>query len=476
MTHVHPTRDDRVVRALSEVVGGPVGDRAGRGRPFGALGVLLFLTALTFALGLVSKASCAGDDWTTTGQSRFTHLCVSEVPDAYTATGLVELAWPWSADDQTRLRYEVTEEPAAVGLWSYATAVVTHVLAGSPDLEARYDEPAGTLAATPEVAGERDLFTAVNAVGLALLAMLVTAAVAATRRSRPWDAAAFACAPVLALTGVVAWDLLPVAAAAGALWAWSRGRPAVGGLLVGVGAASGVWPALLLVALGIVAVRERRTTWLLPATVSAAFAWAVLNAPAFVTGRSQWEHFWSSATGRTADQGSLWRVLDDTIGLSDGAVTTGAWTMIGIWTAGVAALVLLAPGRPTVSQTALLLVAGVLVLGVAYEPQQALWLLPLAALARPRWRDLLVWQAGETFYFALSWWWQGGLLSSSSTGDDDGGFYWLAIVVRVAATLWLVGVVVRDVWWPESFDTVPPGGADRREDQVITTSSKLVAV
>jgi uncharacterized membrane protein len=218
------------------------------------------------------------------------------------------------------------------------------------------------------------------------------------------------------------------------------------GALVGVGAAAGVWPALLLAAYAVGCVRDRRPARVLPSVVTALAGWAVLNAPAFLSGRDAWERSWSVAWDRAPDQGSLWTVVDLTAGISGDVARTAAWIVVGLWWAGVVALALLAPVRPRLSQVAFLLVAGVLVLGVAYEPQQALWLLPLAALARPRWRDLLVWQAAEAVHFAMYWWWRGGLLAPGS--GDPGRWYVLAILLHLGGTLWLVAVVVRDVWWP----------------------------
>ncbi len=434
------------------------------------LGVLLALTALTFTLGLASKTACAEGGWSTTSQSRYTHVCVSKVPDVYSGEGLAELAWPWSSDADTRLRHPVTQEPAAVGLWTYAAARVTHVLSGSPDVTDRFDQPAGTVAGSAAVDDERRLFVVVNAVGFALLAMLATAALAAAHRRRPWDAAGFAAGPVLAVAGIVSWDLLPVAAVAGALWAWSRGRLVLAGALVGAGAAAGVWPVLLLLALAVVCLRERRLPALLPSVVTAVAAWALLNAPAFVTGRAQWERFWVAAWERGADQGSVWTVVAQSAGLSRDLGFAVSWVLIGLWVAGVVAVVLLAPSTPRLSQVALLLVAGVLVLGLSYEPSQALWLLPLAALARPRWRDLLVWQGCEVVYLAMLWWWRGGLLDPGGNGVS--GFYWLAIAVHLGGTLWLVAMVVRDVWWPED-DVVRQTVEDRQD---TTMASNVVAV
>ena len=76
-----------------------------------------------------------------------------------------------------------------------------------------------------------------------------------------------------------------------------------------------------------------------------------------------------------------------------------------------------------------------------------LWLLPLAAFARPRWRDILIWQAGEIFYFAGVWLYLGQYTAPGASGEQD-HVYWLAIVVRVAAELYLAAMVVRDILQP----------------------------
>jgi uncharacterized membrane protein len=94
-----------------------------------------------------------------------------------------------------------------------------------------------------------------------------------------------------------------------------------------------------------------------------------------------------------------------------------------------------------------LVVAAFLLVNKVYSPQYVLWLLPLAALARPRWRDLLIWQAGEIVYFGAIWLHLSGDLAPAAS-DATPLPYLLAIVVRVAAQLWLVGVVLRDIWQP----------------------------
>ncbi len=405
-------------------------------------------------------------------------MCDSPVADDYVDLGLVELAWPWSDDAGTRARWPATDQQPVVGYVAYLAARATHVVTGGPDLGPRYRAAAASLGDEDDgrhdgldgrVDHERLVFTAGVALGLAVLALLTTLALAAVRRRRPWDAAGFAAAPVLALAGVTSWDLLSVAAAAGALWAFSRDRNALAGALVGVGAAAGLWPVLLLVAAVVVAHLRGRAVELLPAGVTALAAWGLLNAPAFLSGRAAWEDAWQQAADRGPEVGSLWAVLDGLAGVGDRSALLGAWAMVLVWIAAVVVLCRWAPETPRLSQVAFLLMAGIAVLGVSYRPEQALWLLPLAALARPRWRDLLVWQAGEVLWLAMASWQRGGFLEPGGGGDD--GFGYVAILVRVITTLWLVAMVVRDVLHPE-WDPVR-GSAP---DQLTTTRSNLVVV
>lgn len=103
--------------------------------------------------------------------------------------------------------------------------------------------------------------------------------------------------------------------------------------------------------------------------------------------------------------------------------------------------------------------AAFILVNKVYSPQYVLWLIPLAALARPRWRDFLIWQAGEVVYFLGIWFY----LAYTTSGEKHQGLplegYQLAIAAHLLCTLYLCAVVVRDIMLPER-DVVRRDGSD----------------
>jgi uncharacterized membrane protein len=150
--------------------------------------------------------------------------------------------------------------------------------------------------------------------------------------------------------------------------------------------------------------------------------------------------------------------------LDTDTVNTFATVLMLISCVGVAALALTAPRRPRFAQLAFLIVAAFILTNKVYSPQYVLWLVPLAVLARPKWRDFLIWQACEVAYFLGIWMY----LAYTTSGDAHKGLpqegYQLAIAVHLLGTLYLCAVIVRDILMPErdvvrrSGDDDPSGG------------------
>jgi uncharacterized membrane protein len=472
--HVHPTVDDPVVAALSDGVGGPVGTRAGgRQSWWTPVRVTLLMAAVVFALGMVQKSGCYTRYWVY-DEHRYTHMCYSDLPYLYTGRGLAELDWPYTDNPQVRARYDVMEYPVGISYFAYGAAWVTHWVTGSPDIDARRDQPTGDVVGTDQVKKELRAFVIVNALAFAGLALLSAWLLAGVDPRRPWDAAAFAASPALLLTGLVNWDMLAVVLVAGALWTWARGRPTATGVLIGLGTATKLYPLFLLGPIVVICLRERRWRELVDTVLAAAASWALFNAPAYLSGADQWKVFWSFNQHRGPDLGSIWLVISQAADTTITATTVNhwSWAVFGLWCAAVAVIGFRAPSTPRLAQLGFLVVAGFLLVNKVYSPQYVLWLLPLAVLARPRWRDQLIWQGCEVVYFASVWWYLDGDLQP---GDGtDVGFYWVAVIIRMLGELYLVAIVARDVLRPE-YDPVPRADDDP-SDQTISTRSNAVAV
>jgi uncharacterized membrane protein len=405
--------------------------------------VVLAVAALAWTLAIVQKSPCAAEEWS--GEtSRYAKMCYSDMPYLYVGRGFAELVVPFTDTDG---RYPDLEYPVVIGYFAYGTAAITQGLRGWPDLEARRQLPAGDIYSVPGVWGERGTYVAVSAVLLGLVSVLAAGFLAGAHRGRPWDAMGYAAAPAVVLTGLINWDVLAVLCVAVAFWAWSRGRVTLAGLMIGLGTATKLYPLFILGALLVVSLRRRELPAFFSASTAAAGAWLAVNAPAMAFGWEHWKGFWTFNADRGADLGSIWLVFAQAgAKITPDFINRASWLFfLGVCVA-VLVLGLRAERTPRIAQLAFLIVAGFLLVNKVYSPQYVLWLLPLAALARPRWRDLLIWQAAEAFYFAAVWWYLGGFTSPADGSTDH--VYWLAIVLRICAEVYLMALVARDILKP----------------------------
>jgi uncharacterized membrane protein len=453
-----PTLEDPFARRMSEVVGGPAGRHARPHRWWVPVRVLLALASVVLALSVVHHVPCLNSNWAG-DEARYAKMCYSDVPYLYTARGLAEGHWPY-ADSEGRVR--VMEYPVGISYLAWAAAKGTQLNPTGPPMAERRAADPDTLWGMPGMTTEVNTYFLVTAVVLSMFALLATWLLAGTHRNRPWDALPFVLSPALLTTGLINWDLMAVALVAGALWAWGRGRPLLTGVLIGLGTATKLYPLFLLGAILVITWRRRQLAWFGLAVAGAVGAWVLANLPAWLTGWEQWKVFWSFNAERQADLGSLWLVLSHGGHVvSAQTINTWSWVLFGGVCVGVAVLGASVRHPPRLAQLGFLLVAGFLLVNKVYSPQFVLWLLPLAVLARPRWRDLLIWQAGELVYFAAVWLYLGRWLTGA-VGEDVLA-YDLAILVRVAAELYLVAVVVRDVVRAER-DPV-------REERILTAAA-----
>ncbi len=443
---VAPTRTDPVARALADVAGGPAGRHGVPHRWWTPLRVLLALYAVVLSLSLIHHVPCLQTSWSN-DQARYGKGCYSDVPYLYTGRGIAEGWWPYSDDGGLQGRHPAMEYPVGISYVAWAAGEVTRGIAedGPSQAERRAAEP-DAVWGLPGMVEETNSYFLVTAVLLGLAGFGAVWFLARAHRHRPWDALPFVLAPALLLTQLVNWDLLAVLAVAATLWAWERGRTVTAGVMVGLGTAAKLYPLFLLGPMLVIAVRRRDPGLFLRPLAAAVVAWGVVNLPAWLGSRERWEVFWTFNADRGADLGSVWLALTHAgASFTPDQINSWSWWLFGAACVAVALLGLAAPEEPRLAQLALLVVAAFVLVNKVYSPQYVLWLLPLAVLAHPRWRTLLVWQAGEVFYFAMVWAYLGGYLEAGGGGTP---VYDAAIWVRVAAQLLLCAVVVREVLRP----------------------------
>ncbi len=437
-----PSHNDLLLRNFTELVGGPMGRRSAPGivAPgfFTVDRVLVLLTVLAALAGILVKNYCRVNGWDSPGQ--FYATCYSDFPELFRNRGLGDGAFPF-ATPGTSFEY-----PVLMGFIAGATALLVPGSGVDDTRILAYFDINATLIAAVWIA-----------------TVLITARMS---RRRAWDAAMVALAPGIVLAGVINWDMWAVGLLAAGMYFFSRDKLVLAGIFIGLGTATKLYPVLILGAILVLALRTGRVRPLLVTTGAAAGAWLAVNLPVALVNPDGWEYFYEFTQDRPAGYSSPWfayNLVAARLGwmpLEAAAINTLALNLFVLACALVAGLALAAPRRPRLAQLVFLIVAAFILTNKVYSPQFVLWLIPLVALARPRWRDFLIWQAVEGLHWAAIWMYLGQATSGGATQHNiDMPYYVLAVVGHMAATAYLMARVVWDIWDP-GYDIVRRHGMD----------------
>ncbi|MDH6576372.1 putative membrane protein [Kitasatospora sp. MAP5-34] len=439
-TVVVPADEDPVAEAGSEVFGGPPGRRALLGVSWWVPARFLALAVIvTYVLGLAQKLPCYDGGWFHGATAQYTHACYSDIPHLFTGRGFSVGLHPYldklpmPSSDMQYLEY-----PVLTGLFMQIAAWLTPLGGGDQSRE--------------------QWFWLINSGMLLICAVVVVVALVRTHRRRPWDALLFALAPCLALDATVNWDLLAIALTAVAMAYWSGSRPVWAGVFIGLAAAAKLYPVLLLVPLLVLCLRAGRLRAFWQAAAATAGAWLLVDLPIMLANWQGWATFYTFSQSRKEDYGSFWLILMQDRNAQLDTLNTWIAGLLVLCCLGIGWLALTAPRRPRFAQLAFLVVAAFVLTNKVYSPQYVLWLIPLAALARPRWRDFLIWQACEVLYFFGVWSYLAytGDAKQHGIGQD---WYHFAIILHLLGTLFLCVMVIRDILLPER-DPVRWDGSD----------------
>jgi uncharacterized membrane protein len=394
-----------------------------------ALPVVLAVVAMV--AGYARFEPCLTDGWGTA--TEFSAVCYSDVAVLYETRPARFPAVPY--------RDYLFEYPVGTGAFVYATAALT----------------AG-LKAIGIPGKDTSVYFSLSAL---LLAACGVAAIWWTDRMpgrRRGDVAFLALG--MAVMAYINWDLLTVALTAAALYAWSRDRPYLCGILLGWGAATKAYPALLLVPLFLVCVRQQRLRVFVGSTAAAALTWLALDAAYFFGPlRAGWTLFYTFSFHRDSDVGTVWHLL--------GHLLPGNWpgthldlavsTALVVLTLAICALALVAPRVPSLGQLSFLMVAAFLLTTKSWSPQYGLWLLPLLVLTRLPWRVLYAWLAVDVAFYVGGMWYVNGQISGP--GPELSLNQMLVVVgVHWIALAGLCALVTRDILRTDVQALAPGGG------------------
>jgi glycosyl transferase family 87 len=379
------------------------------------LGTVLALLVGTLAIGFAIKAPCASGDWTDGRQ--YARLCYSDNVHQLESEQLTSNRLPFLDACRPHQSIECDEYPVLT-MWAMRAAAWI----SGPSIPGYFTTSSIMMWAAAFVIA-------------VLLYLLVGDRVLY-----------FVLAPTLALYATMNWDLLAVALATGGTFLYLRRRDGWSGVLLGLGAAAKVFPALLVVPF--VAGRFRgnepdrgiRLAW------AAAGTWLAINVPFILAAPSAWWEFFRYNGGRFADWDSLWyvaceRATGQTCSQTD-LINGASLIMFVAWAALV--WVLKARRDPGFARWTLgfpILVVFLLTNKV-YSPQFSLWLLPWFALAFPNLWLFVAFEAADVAVFVTRFSWFGRY-----TGVEGGvsgipvGAFEIALVVRAAI------LVLCVVWW-----------------------------
>jgi Glycosyltransferase family 87 len=451
-----------------------------RRRPDGVLvSVALGLTALGVLGSYLLKHQCTGptfDDYGISanfGRLKYRNVCYSDIQQLWVGRGVREHLFPYlhghflPGPNGGQLVGGAVEYPVVTGVFMW--------LAGLP---ARTDAD----------------YLAMSTWLLLPFGLLTTWLLA---RTAGWRAMIWAAAPALVLYGVHNWDFLATACVAGAVLAAFRQRPGLAGALLGLGAATKIYPGFFVLPLLAyrVAVRDWRGT--LRAAGGAAGVWLAINLPVMMASPSGWWATYKFQTSRNPDltTNSIW--YWGLPHLTTHQLNRITPTLIGLcWFAALAAGGWLAARRggdyPWVQVSAAMLCA-FLLFNKVHSPQYLLWLLPFFVLVRVRWGWWVAYFAADLALFLGLFRWYYDI----TRGGDFGvakqaaivGVWGRAVLLGLLYVVFLVSPVAASsgesaegrsqdsAEYPPSDapSSTPPAGSSTPEERTMSRSGRRMS-
>ncbi|MFB3737364.1 MAG: glycosyltransferase 87 family protein [Candidatus Velamenicoccus archaeovorus] len=329
--------------------------------------------------GLLLRAPCTTADWSSGVQ--YTRFCYSDILPAYDLRGIGHGRIPYLESSN--------EYPVGTGMFMAVAAWIGRSKAGY------------------------------SRVSFLLLGVCAVVASWLLYHLRGSGALLFAGAPTLILYSFVNWDLLAVALAVGGTTAFLHRRDGLSGVLLGLGTAAKLYPALLVLPFAWQRSHEGDRRGAIRLMATATGAWTAVNLPFAFLSFERWSYFFRFNSARPTDWGSLLATGCHLVTGNPTCPSVGPVNLLSIGAFLAVSLVTLRRWRNAVDSPfptrfepwgfAPVLVIAFLLTNKVFSPQYSLWLLPWFALALPNLRLFVAFELADVAVFVTHFSWQARL-------------------------------------------------------------------
>ena len=412
--------------ALVPGLGGPMGRHAtGRGAWFNALPWAFAAGTVLFLVLFLRHAQCVQSDAAAAVNS-YALLCYSDIQGTFLGQGFGAGATPFTT-----------------GTLTFSPLVGVMVLLSIRLVGAFM--PIGPGTPTQAQIDASVAFFGITTVALFvcfLLLILATAKLGRRRSGASWDAMIVASSPIVLASGLISWDLLPLAITAIGLAQFAHGRVMEAGIVMGLAACTGTMPIGVALAVTVVAGLRGGTLTAVRFAGPAAVTFAAVHLPLLLADLDRVYAFYHQEIHREAGYGSLWYLLS-LIGVPLRHAGSLGFVLLALFLGVLVAWLYVSGKRPRVGSLVAVFILAATILGPSFPPQTSLWVLLAVVVSRPLRPELIAATVAHVAYYLAIWGWLAGSLTTSQWGPY--GLYWAAILARAGVEAWVLGASLTDI-------------------------------
>lgn len=423
----------RVDNAMLPRLGGPMGRHARpRGVWFDPRPTIVLAATVLFVILFLRHIPCVQTD-AANAVNAYIRVCYSDIQTTFLSQGFGQGRSPLGADS---LLFSPLIAVIILLTRKVSSGIFHAPVTRSADLQAQIDSSL--------------TFLALTTVGLFICFVIASLAMSYLGRDarvgRPsWDGMLLAASPIVLASGLISWDLVPIAFTLLGLVQFARGRVFESAIILGLAASAGTMP--IAVVLAITVACGLRSGWrtALRFGLTSVATFMLVHLPLLIDNFDAVYAFYHQEINKQTGYGSIW-YLASLLGAPTRDTGSLAFLLLVAFLGILIAWLYVSGKRPRIGSLVAVVILAATILGPAYPPQASLWVLVAVILARPFRPELIALTVAEVGYYLAIWGWLGGALTTNQSGPYL--LYWLAIALRAGVQAWILVESMLDIVRP----------------------------